>query len=71
MMLVINKHLKHVYRGEEASVNVSNQTPLVIIQENLPLHTIINSEWRETLIMQFSCDSCEKLTVLTVWPCIK
>ena len=31
MLLVVNKHHKHVYSSGEASVNVSSQTPLVVI----------------------------------------
>ena len=31
MLMVVNKHHNHVYSNGEDSVNVSSQTPLVII----------------------------------------
>ena len=31
MLLVVNKHHKHVYPNGEASTNISNQTPLAVI----------------------------------------
>ena len=31
MLLIVNKHHKHVYSNGENSVNVSSQTPLIVI----------------------------------------
>lgn len=39
VLLVVNKHHKHVYLDGEASVNVSSKTPLVIIPRK---HTTSN-----------------------------
>ena len=52
MLMVVNKHYKHAYLNREDSVNVSSQTPLVIIPRESSTTTRIQ---RQRMVGDIDC----------------